>query len=579
MSKIKVLDNNLTNMIAAGEVIERPASIVKELVENSIDAGATIIEVKVRDAGKTFISVKDNGCGMDTEDVHACLLRHATSKIASVNDLFKIGSLGFRGEAIPSIASVSKLTIETSTGEVGNRLVVENGKIVEDKKCSALKGTYIEVEHLFYNTPARFKHLKSDYTELAAISDVLTKLAFAYPNISFAFYNNDKQLFITTGNDDLVEAITVIEGLAVGKAMVPVHGQNHYFKIEGYTSNIKESRSNRYGIITILNGRAVRMNGVVNAVIESYRSILMEGRFPISVLHITCDLSLVDVNVHPSKQEVRLSHELELADLVSNSIKEALKGNFMVPEINVTKEEKEVYEQPKLDLEYNFKREETPLMVEEPKVVLGEIKQEVKPDIVTTNKPYKHYMNIIGQIHGTYIIGEDEEGMYLIDQHAAMERINYERFSRLIKSESEITDLLIPIVLEYDVSTSLEINKYLPILDDFGLHLEPFGINTYRISTIPVWMKEADIREYARSMIEQVINSSKIDLDAIREYAVSTLACKASLKANRILSFNDMEVLVQRLFDECENPFTCAHGRPTIIKITNYELERMFKRK
>ena len=218
-------------------------------------------------------------------------------------------------------------------------------------------------------------------------------------------------------------------------------------------------------------------------------------------------------------------------------------------------------------------------MVEEPKVVLGEIKQEVKPDIVTTNKPYKHYMNIIGQIHGTYIIGEDEEGMYLIDQHAAMERINYERFSRLIKAESEITDLLIPIVLEYDVSTSLEINKYLPILDDFGLHLEPFGINTYRISTIPVWMKEADIREYARSMIEQVINSSKIDLDAIREYAVSTLACKASLKANRILSFSDMEVLVQRLFDECENPFTCAHGRPTIIKITNYELERMFKRK
>ncbi len=598
MGIIKELTPELANMIAAGEVVERPASVIKELVENSIDAKATSIEIKVKNAGKTFISVLDNGTGMSKEDALMAFKRHATSKVGDINDLFRIGSLGFRGEALPSISSVSKLSLETSMGEVGTRVVVENGEFKVVEPCSAKKGTYICVEDLFYNTPARLKHLKSDYTELAVINETIMKLALSYPSISFSFYNEDRLSYSTSGNGNLLENIALLYGTSIGKNMLFVEGKNFDFKVSGYISSIKESKPNRYSIITILNGRAVRMPSIVTSIIESYRTYLPSDRFPIVVLNIESELSLVDVNVHPSKNEVRLSKEDQLKELISQCVLDTLKKSFLVPTVSISKP-KENVEQGYLSINYPSARKEETLELKEnsneynkqiDKLSELELKTQfieenvneeieiVKNIIKTENKPYQKHIRIIGQVHGTYIVGEDEEGMYLIDQHAAMERINYEKFSKAILNNNESMDLLVPIVLEYDAASSVQINKFLPILEDLGLCLEPFGINTFRINSIPVWAKESDIKVYAVNMIEQILSTNKIDLNILREHAIATLACKASLKANKALSLYEMEVLVQRLFDECDNPFTCAHGRPTIVKITSYELEKMFKR-
>jgi len=599
MGIIKELTPELANMIAAGEVVERPASVIKELVENSIDAKATSIEIKVKNAGKTFISVLDNGTGMSKEDALMAFKRHATSKVSDVNDLFRIGSLGFRGEALPSISSVSKLTLETSMGEVGTRVIVEDGEFKVVEPCSAKKGTYICVEDLFYNTPARLKHLKSDYTELAVINETILKLALSYPHISFSLFNEDRLSYTTSGNGNLLENIALLYGTSVGKNMLRVEGENFDFRISGYISSIKESKPNRYSIITILNGRAVRMPNVMTSIIESYRTYLPSDRFPIVVLNIESELSLVDVNVHPSKNEVRLSKEDQLKELVSSCILDTLKKSFLVPEVSVVNKPKEIVSQGYLHINYPSVRKEETLELKEIPVEynkqvdkLSELEltsqftsdnvnkeiETTKNIIKTENKPYQKHIRIIGQIHGTYIVGEDEEGMYLIDQHAAMERINYEKFSKLILENHDSIDLLVPIVLEYDASSSIQINKFLPILADLGLCLEPFGINTFRINSVPIWAKESDIKVYAVNMIEQILSTNKIDLNILRKHAISTLACKASLKANKVLSLYEMEVLVQRLFDECDNPFTCAHGRPTIVKITAYELEKMFKR-
>ena len=606
MGKIRLLSADVANMIAAGEVVERPASVIKELVENSIDAKSTVIEVRVKEAGKTYISVTDNGVGMDKEDAMLAFTRHATSKVIDMNDLFRISTLGFRGEALPSIASVAKITLQTSTGDVGTLIEIENSEVVRVDACPSRQGTKIEVENLFYNTPARLKHLKSNYTELASINEVMRKMVLSYPDISFSLYNEDKLVYTTSGRGDLLENIALLEGNNIAKNMIKVEAEDFDFSVSGYTSAIGESRPNRYSIITILNGRSVRIPNVQNAIIEAYKTYLPPDRFPITVLKIDSELSLVDVNVHPSKNEVRLSKENELKELVKKMILDGLQQTFIAPSAVVRKEKEG--EQQSFTLDYdltsrimgnsntvtppvlNEAKEEyvvSPVVEEKVEVrsVADEFVREVKETPVVSKveeevkeekKPVKH-LKLHGQIHGTYIVGEDEEGMYLIDQHAAMERVNFEKFSKDIVENREMMDLLVPVVLELDVSTATVLPKYIPILEDFGLYIEQFGINTYRINSIPVWMKDSDVKVYASEMIDSMVSSQKIDLASLRHHAIATLACKASLKANKIFSLMELEVLIDRLF-MCDNPYTCPHGRPTIVKFTNYELERMFKR-
>lgn len=601
MGKIQLLSADVANMIAAGEVVERPASVIKELVENSIDAKATVIEVRVREAGKSYMSVTDNGVGMDKEDALLAFTRHATSKVVDMNDLFRISTLGFRGEALPSIASVSKITLQTSTGEVGTLVEIEDSQVIKVDACPSRVGTKIEVENLFYNTPARLKHLKSNYTELAAINEVMKKMVLSYPNVSFSLYNDDKLVYTTSGRGDLLENIALIEGMNIAKNMIKVESEDFDFTVSGYTSALGESRPNRYSIITILNGRSVRIPNVQNAIIEAYKTYLPPDRFPITILKIDSELSLVDVNVHPSKNEVRLSKENELKELIKSMILEALGKSFIAPSAIVKKEKEGIQESFILDYDLSSRLMKSSVVEKVENTIVEERKEEyvsapiyskeefihdsveiqkeekiIESVKVEERKPVKH-LKLHGQVHGTYIVGEDEEGMYLIDQHAAMERVNFEHFSKVLVENREMMDLLVPVVLELDVATATELPRYLTILEDFGLYLEQFGINTYRINSIPMWMKDSDVKIFATEMIDSIVSSQKIDLAGLRHHAISTLACKASLKANKVFSIMELEVLMDRLF-MCDNPYTCPHGRPTIVKFTKYDLEKMFKR-
>lgn len=592
MSLIKVLDPALANKIAAGEVVERPASVVKELVENSIDAGANVIEIKVLDAGKKLISVSDNGKGMSREDAYLAFQRHATSKIIKERDLFNIQTLGFRGEALPSIASVAEVTIETSTGDVGTRLKLKDSKIIDEEKCAPRVGTTIKVENLFYNTPARLKYLKSDNVEISHINEVVSKIALAHPNISLTLHVNDKISFYSTGRGDTLEVISSLYGLNVARDMKKIRGETDDFVINGYTSSLGISKANRNFIVTILNGRCVKMMGVVSSVIDAYKTYLSDDRFPVTVINIEVDPSLVDVNVHPAKHEVRLSKEKELKELVETTIRELFKTTNIAPKIYSEPIEKE--EQIKLDVDSfynekaNFKYQDTieinQNLVKEEVKIEDEKEDQIEEDstFLEVSIGEKKYIRLtpIGQYHGKYILAYDDGALYLVDQHAAAERINYEKFQRQMNDKDNwvYTDLLIPIIVNTSGSQAIKVMEYVESFKEIGIEIEPFGISAFRVNTIPLWMKESNVSEYIEEIIEQVLSfNGKVKLGDLRLKAIATLACKASLKANKNLSLEEMQVLLDNLFT-CNNPFTCPHGRPVMIVYSNNELDKMFKR-
>jgi len=585
MSIINILDPALANKIAAGEVIERPASVVKELVENSIDAGATVIEIKIKDAGKKLISVSDNGKGMDKEDAHLAFKRHATSKIIKERDLFSIHTLGFRGEALPSISSVAEVTIETSTGEAGTRLKLINSKVVEEETSPSRKGTTIKVENLFYNTPARLKYLKSDNVEIAHISETVSKLALSHPNVGLTLYVDDKVNFYSTGRGDVLEVISSLYGINVAREMKKFSNETDDFVINGYTSSLGVSKANRNFIITILNGRCVKMIGVQSAVVDAYKTYLSDDRFPITVINIEVDPTLVDVNVHPSKHEVRLSKERELKELVESTIRELFKVTNIAPKIYSEPPKKE--EQIKLDVDafYNAKSNFTydqELQVREDLIEeeIEELKEVV--DFSSKENNDKKYVRLhpLAQYHAKYILAYDEGALYIVDQHAAAERINYEKFQRKLNDQSNwaFTELLVPVVINTSNSQATKLLDYLDNFKNIGIEMAPFGINAFRVTSIPVWMKESNVNEYIEEIVEQVLSTNgKIKLGDLRLKAISTLACKASLKANKVLSIEEMQVLLDNLFT-CNNPFTCPHGRPVLIVYNDYELDKMFRR-
>lgn len=580
MSKIKVMDEILANKIAAGEVIEKCVSIVKELVENSIDAKSSNIRVDLINSGVTEIKVTDDGVGMDHDDAVLAFQRHATSKLKSEDDLFKISSLGFRGEALPSIASVSEVSLKTSTGDKGTYILIKGGKIITNESCEARCGTEIIVRKLFYNTPARLKHLSSLYSELANISDFINKIALSYPDISFILTNDGKTLLNTSGNGNLLKVINNIYGIDITKKMIEINNTDGEYNIYGYISMPEVTKSSRNHMITIVNGRVVRNQEVNKTINDSYHTFKPDDRYPIVVLKIDVDTSLVDVNIHPTKQDVKFGKLEELKELISSTISEELKkirlipkienkeydipiNNIMVNTINnyedIDEKPNESYEEITLNLEV---KEETPIYKE----VIKEENEKVP------------MMYPVGLVKGTYIICQNELGMYMIDQHAANERVNYEYYYYALNNLTESIDMLIPINIELPFNEYIVVKENLNILRNMHFDIEEFGVNSFIIRSHPIWLPKGNEELAIRKIIELIISKEKnFDILKFNDRVAMTVSCKASIKANDNISIDEMQTLINKLRN-CKNPYTCPHGRPTIIFYSNYELEKLFKR-
>lgn len=583
MNRINILDAALCDKIAAGEVVERPASCIKELVENSIDAKASKIEIFIVDGGKTLIEVRDNGIGMSKEDALLSIKRHATSKIRFDQDLFAIKTMGFRGEALSAISSVSRFTLMSKEKEspVGTKLFCINSEVVNVENCAMPEGTTIRVEELFYNTPARLKYLKSENTELSYITDVVYKLSLANPMIAFSLFINQKLTFKTSGKNDVIEILSAIYGLQVAKNMIPFAIANHDFEVHGFTSNIAVSRSNKYGISCFMNHRYIRNKFLSDCVIDGYHEFLFENRYPYTVLYIQTDATLLDVNVHPTKQEIRISKENDLKILIKEGISTALKKNEQVVENKIQKSEEYQSNQTYFDFSVLKAKEPSKPEENEASPMAEQLKEEEafyeRAIQVEEKKTIHKDYEIIGQIHGTYIIAQAKDGFIVVDQHAAQERVRYERYKKLFQTPSHVEELLIPLILEFPLNEFHLLMEHLDLLKELKIQAEPFGNHALKITQIPYYFKRVDMKVYVEDVISHIINNKKHTIQELTDYAIATAACKASLKANTYLSHSDMEVIIKDLF-ACEDPYTCPHGRPTMIRYTIYELEKFFKR-
>ena len=602
MQKIRQLDDVLANKIAAGEVIERPANVVKELVENSIDANSSKIDVIVEEGGLDLIQIIDNGDGMVKEDALLCFSRHATSKIKDDQDLFCIQTLGFRGEAIPSIASISNFELKTSTGEKGTIVSYQYGKFIKCEDSDCKKGTNIKVKKLFQNVPARLKYVKSTNAQFANLQTYIERLSLSHPHIAFSLVHNQRTIYKTNGNGNLLEVISNVYGLNVAKNMIAVDFEDDEFHVSGFISKIDVNRASKNHIVTMVNSRVVKNKITVDSINNAYRRYLADKRFPIVIVNIEIDPFLVDVNVHPSKLEVRFSKETKLKELVSQGISEALaKINLTYEAVTYNNKPKFVpdLQQPSLDLSYEkelINPTKKPVVETTKEIIYQEIKDDEKivaeskndyiiPDkqIIETKvelreKLMKKKLFVKGQVHGTYIICEDETGMYIVDQHAGQERINYEYYLEKYKNlDLSMRDLLIPITLEYPLSEFLIIEERKDLLTQVGINLEVFGDSGYVIKQLPLWMQNIDEQLFIENMMAQLLNDNKIDVVRLQEHAIATLSCKASLKANTYLSNEGMQNIIDNLM-RCDNPYVCPHGRPTIIYYSVYEIEKLFKR-
>ena len=580
MTKIRVMSENLANKIAAGEVVEKCASIVKELVENSIDAHAKVIKVSLKEGGIKEIMVTDDGIGMEKEDAKLAFLRHATSKIYKDDDLFFINTLGFRGEALPSIASVSEVVLKTCSTDVGTNVHIKGGALLDVSSSDAKKGTSIKITNLFYNTPARLKYLKSEQSELQNCVSYLEKLAISKPQISFSLENDDKLLVKTSGNGNLLKTINEIYGLNVAKNMLEIKGSNDDFDIRGFVCKPEILRSNRNHIITIVNDRIVKNAEINKAINDAYYTYKPESKYPIVVICIETDPTLIDVNIHPTKQDIKLSKMNVLTELIEKKIKDALYQNLLIKNVSVTKEEAPLtYEDKKEKTISNIKEVESIYQTsmefdyQDVSIKEEEIPKEKNEVIKTID------LKTVGIAHATYIIAQNDEGIYLIDQHAAQERINYEKYIKALKEEkTSTTDMLFPIKIEYSPSEYLILKEQTSFINSLGFQIEEFGINTILVKNHPTWLLMGHEEESIRKIFDLIIiNKNNFDRVKYNEKIAITLACKMSIKANMRITLEDADRLLQDLV-KCDNPYNCPHGRPTIIKFTIYELEKMFKR-
>ena len=582
MTKINVMSENLANKIAAGEVIEKCASVVKEIVENSIDAESDNIKVELEDGGLTRITVTDNGIGMESEDALLAFQRHATSKLLREDDLFFINTLGFRGEALPSIASVSEVDLITCAKDVGTHIHIKGGKLEINEPADARKGTIISVSNLFYNTPARLKYLKSEQYELSQIVYFIEKLALSYANIKFELINNGKTLVKTSGSNNLLKTIHEIYGLTISSKMIEINAENEDFVLKGYICKPEILKSNRNDMNVFVNGRLIKNFDINKSINDAYYNYKPEKKYPIVVLSIEVDPTLIDVNIHPTKQDIKIAKYEELNSLINKTIGDALHQTLLVQDASLrlapTNELKEELITP------SIKEEEIPYIPDESKEE-NKIQQtfdfttEETEDQVVNPEMKKLELYPIGQIHGTFIVAENDNGMFLIDQHAAAERVNYEKIKKQFQEKDYYqVNLLIPITLEYSTSDYLKLKENFDYLKELGFGIEEFGINTININAHPSWINDNYAEDTIKTILEMIISDkSKFDPTKFEERLIQTTACKMSITANTKMSQEEMEDLLHQLalFD---NPYNCAHGRPSIMKFRNYELDRMFKR-
>ncbi|ANU22940.1 DNA mismatch repair endonuclease MutL [Planococcus donghaensis] len=602
MGIIRLMDEPLSNKIAAGEVVERPTSVVKELVENAIDAGSTAIEVLLIEAGLTSIQIIDNGAGMDADDALLSFSRHATSKIANEHDLFRIRTLGFRGEALASIASVSKVTLHTSNGESGTFVQMEGGRLTEHRAGSLRKGTDIKIDQLFFNTPARLKYMKTLQTELGHSIDLLNRFALSYPGIAFKLVHDGRIILQTSGSGEIKRVLADIYGVAIAKKMIPFEGLSHDYKISGYASLPEITRANKNYISLFVNGRWVKHYAIANTVHKAYHTFLPLERQPIVVMNIEGDPYLTDVNVHPAKQQIRLSKEKELMELIHETLRGTISTVVRAPVIDKPKPVKQAPTK-QLDLwKSSFtvqEPKEVPVQeyseqpVEQVKIAVPQ-EERIQPDFSPVEEPppvqgYEEEqqeqspqfpeLEVVGQIHGTYIVAQSNDGFYLIDQHAAQERIKYEYFREKVGDidSNERQALLLPLTFHYSRDEALRLKDHLSVLTDSGVFLEEFGDTSFIVREYPTWFPKGFEQEVIEDLIEQVLAERKVDVKKLREDAAIMMSCKRSIKANHFLRKHEMERLLADL-KKAEQPFTCPHGRPVIIHFKTYDVEKMFKR-
>ncbi|MFH2012465.1 MAG: DNA mismatch repair endonuclease MutL [Pseudomonadota bacterium] len=568
--RIKILSESLANKIAAGEVVERPASVVKELVENSIDAGAKEIIINIKAGGRRSISVADDGGGMDEDDALIALERHSTSKIFQENDLFAIKSMGFRGEALPSIGSVSKMRITTKPEGflAGTCVYSEGGKINEVYEAGCPKGTIVEVNNLFYNTPARLKFLKTDNTEFGHIVDVVTQTALANPEIHFKLLHNGKVIINTPVAKNLLNRISEMLGRDVYENMYEVSLTQEAIDIEGFISQPNFTRSTGRAIYTYVNRRFVRDKVVNHAIMEAYRTLIMKNRYPVVALFIKIPVHWVDVNVHPTKREVRFKEQQKVHDLIVEAlqktlrkspwIKKRLVASYEIPPVN-SKIEDNVYKVAETFPKYSFSQESRDKIVPLPLFFSSLIP--------------------ISQIKYTYILCSCDEGLILVDQHAAHERIIFEELKgEHVNSRVVSQSLLVPQRIELDYNQARILEKHIDKLSEVGLEIEPFGGDTFIIKSVPHILIDKDYQQLILDIIDELQSYGRsFKLEDTIEKILILMACHGAIKANQRLNSMEIESLLQQL-DSISSSTNCPHGRPILRKITYQEIDRMFKR-
>lgn len=616
MGKIKQMDSSLANQIAAGEVVERPASVVKELVENAIDANAHHIQVEVREAGIQQIKVIDDGDGMNKEDLFMTYLPHATSKIYSIHDLFQIQSLGFRGEALASIASVAKVRIESSLsdGSAANQgyyIEVENSQLIQSGTCPPRGGTIVQVDSLFYNTPARLKHLASLKTEMRHIMTIIQDLALAYPEIAFILKSEGQTVVQTIGNNDLRQTIANLYQPHLARELLKIEQANDEFEIWGYISPPQHTRTSRHYIHWMVNGRVVKSPRLSNVLLKAYGKQLMIGRFPLSFIHIKLDPRLVDVNVHPTKQTIRLSKEEDLSFLLTQAIERTLKQHQVVPEAGDTlfKRKGHAQKDHSLVLDYQFGSDVERLAPKSEinkEVICEELEtvqihnatsdlkdsadQKIEIDEAELDTSYSRAeskkanvgidfasLRYIGQIHGTYLIAESSTGFFLIDQHAAQERLRYEQLMGNNPETLIQQQLLVPKLFEFDQNLSVLIEEHNDKLHELGIFLEAFGPKSYQLESYPVWLEADELDRLIPDIIERLKQQPHLSINEMREASIIMQSCRGAIKANQYLT---KEEAVQLIHDMqfLEDPYHCPHGRPVFVEFDQKTLEKLFKR-
>lgn len=623
MGIIRQMSEQLANQIAAGEVVERPSSVVKELVENAIDAGSRLIRVELVEAGIQKIIISDDGIGMDEQDLKLSILPHATSKIYDVHDLFQIHSLGFRGEALASIASVSKMTIEStlnqedSVATKGYFIKVAGSQIIEEGATPPRPGTVMTVESLFYNTPARLKHLSSIKTELRHSANFIQQIALAYPYIRFTLINDGIQLFSSYGTGDLRQAIANVYQATIARQLLPIEGKNDDFIISGYISPPQLTRTSKHYIHWLINGRVVQSYVLSQMLLKAYGRQLMIGRYPIAIINIELDPQLVDVNVHPTKQTVRLSKETELTELLVKVVEKVLQQVNSVPQlqledvkpISVEEKTKVHYQNLSLDLtatpfvaeqitpieqqmkegNLSVEKEDT-FEVEDPSLSFAGDQVEELEDVSvnseeehsleaifdTTKIPF-YDLRYVGQIHGTYLIAESDTGFYLIDQHAAQERIRYERLMKKEANEFSQQHLLLPYILQFSTADASAVEDLLPKFEQLGLYLTAFGPNTYQLDSYPDWLEETQVEKTVYDLVNLLKEFPNLTINQLQEKTIIMQSCRGAIKANHYLSDMEAQALIRDMA-HLDDPYHCPHGRPVFVEFNQTTLEKLFKR-